>query len=505
MTASQTETETLAHRDVELVAPVQVAPVQSGPVEATPLRRRWSRRIAADLIGLGDILAVLAGFMLPAIIYNQAGGMITDWRLLAQAGMAAAVIVHMVLRLNGMYATEKMHDIPLDPGKIFLVVVLAMVGLMGLGVPHAIRDGHQWIWFSVALSACYTFLILNRAIAHPILTHMTRKGHFDERIAVFGAGQIARRVKEHLSKPEQGIHFAGVYDDRMGDDRLNPEGLEVAGRLDDLIAKARNSEIDRIIIALPQTADQRIANVARKLEALPVSLHIVTHIASDLVEDGPAHKVSAVGSVGLLDVKKKPLNDWAPVLKRGEDLVIGSLLLVAAIPLVPLIALAIKLDSAGPVMFRQRRSGLNLEPIEILKFRTMSVRAPGDEAAQATPGDSRVTRVGRILRRTSLDELPQILNVLRGEMSLVGPRPHLFEHDAQFGEMIEMYGHRHQVKPGLTGLAQVRGHRGETRTTGHVEARVNSDLQYIRNWSLGLDLQILLRTVWAVITGRNAH
>ena len=468
-------------------------------------QRQWSRQIAADLVGFADVVAVVVGFLLPAMIYKQAGGLVADWQLLTQAGIAAAAIVHMVFRLNGMYDTDKIHDLPLRPGLMFATVALTMGGLMGLGVPHAIRMGHQWIWICVALSGSFTLLLLNRSFAHPILRHLTRKGYFDERIAVFGAGQIARRVKEHLSRPEAGIHFAGVYDDRMGDDRLNPEGLAVAGRLEDLIKAARSNEIDKIVIALPQAADQRIAQVAKQLEALPVSLHIVTHISSDLVDGGPAHKVSAIGSVGLLDVKKKPLNDWAPLIKRGEDLVIGSLVFLAALPLVPLIALAIKLDSPGPVFFRQRRSGLNLQPIDILKFRTMTVSDSSDEARQASPGDSRITRVGRVLRRTSLDELPQILNVLKGEMSLVGPRPHLFEHDQQFGEMIDTYEQRHQVKPGLTGLAQVRGHRGETKTTDHVALRVNSDLQYIRSWSLGLDLQILLRTVWAVITGRNAH
>lgn len=475
------------------------------PASRTKTKMRISRKVAADLVGVADLIAVVMGFLLPAFIYSRAGGIVADWQLLLQAGFAAGIIVHMLLRFNGMYATDRMHDFPHNPGKLFVVIALTMAGLMGLGVPHAIRAGHQWIWFSVALSAGYTLLLFNRAFAHPLFGYLTRNGAFDERVAVFGAGQIARRVKEHLSAGAYGIHFAGVYDDRMGDDRLNPEGLPVSGRLDDLIKAARNDEIDKIIIALPQSADQRIESVAKKLEALPVSLHIVTHISSDLVDGGPAHNVSAVGSVGLLDVKKKPLGDWGPVLKRTEDIVFGSLILLVTLPLFPLIALAIKLESRGPVLFRQYRSGFNLRPVEIWKFRTMTVQRPEDEARQATPGDQRVTRVGRILRRTSLDELPQLLNVLRGDMSLVGPRPHLAEHDVRFGEIVETYAHRHQVKPGLTGLAQVKGFRGETRTQNCIEGRVNADLDYIRKWSVGLDLQILARTIWAVLTTRNAH
>lgn len=481
------------------------APVAERTPSKSALKRRFSRKIAADLVGVADIAAVLTAFIFPAIIYNHAGGIVSDWRLLVQGGFAAALIVHMLLRFNGMYTTDRMHDFPTRPGLLLAVVAVTLLGLLGIGVPNALRDQHQWVWLCVALSASYTFLLFNRGFANVILANLTRKGYFDERVAVFGAGQIARRVKEHLEAEPAGIYFAGLFDDRMGTDRINPEGLAVAGRLDDLIAVARNNEIDKIIIALPQSADQRISDVARKLESLPVSLHAVTHIASDLIEGGPAHAVSAVGSVGLLDVKKKPLDDWQPLLKRLEDVLVGSFLLLITLPMFPIIAAAIKLDSPGPVMFRQRRSGLNRKPVEILKFRTMSVEHAADEARQATSKDKRVTRVGRILRRTSLDELPQLINVVKGDMSLVGPRPHLAEHDERFARMVDTYAFRHQVKPGLTGLAQVSGYRGEVRTPANVVGRVNADIRYIRNWSLWLDAKILLRTVWAVATGRNAY
>jgi putative colanic acid biosysnthesis UDP-glucose lipid carrier transferase len=361
------------------------------------------------------------------------------------------------------------------------------------------------VWFSVALSATYTLVLLNRSVAHPLLAYLTSIGKFDQRIAVFGAGQIARRVHDHLSKPEVGIHFAGVYDDRIGEERLNPEGLIVTGRLEDLLKAAREDQIDKIIIALPSAADRRIADVAKKLEQLPVSVHIVTHISSDLIDEGPAHKVSSIGSVGLLDVKKKPLADWSPLIKRVEDVVIGTLLLLVSLPLFPLIALAIKLESKGPVIFSQRRRGLNQNIIKMLKFRSMTVMEDGATVQQAQHGDARVTFVGRFLRRTSLDELPQLINVLKGDMSLVGPRPHALAHDEQYGEIVESYVNRHQVKPGMTGLAQVRGFRGQTTTTDKMEARVSSDIDYIRSWSFGLDMKILILTIWAVITGRNAH
>lgn len=183
---------------------------------------------------------------------------------------------------------------------------------------------------------------------------------------------------------------------------------------------------------------------------------------------------------------------------------IGAVILAISAPLWLLIAVAIKLDSSGPVLFRQGRRGRYQTTIPMLKFRTMSVMEDGAAVRQAVRGDERITRVGRILRRTSLDELPQLFNVLKGEMSLVGPRPHALAHDEAFSRVLEAYPNRHQMRPGMTGLAQVTGHRGSTATPGSIEARVEADMAYIANWSLWLDMKILLQTVWAVAAGKNA-
>lgn len=489
------------------VEKIEPAAVAAPATEAAAKKHvtRWSRVVAADLVGLYDVFAVVAGSTVPAMIYGSAGGIVSDWLLITQTSLAAAIIVHLVLRSMGMYDTAKMHDFPRAPTSLLFALTVGLVSTFGIGLPSALRHGHALIWLATWLSASFTLILLFRAIAHMVLKRMTAAGYFDQRIAVFGAGQIARRVHDHLANPKLGIQFVGVFDDRIGEDRINPEGLTVAGRLDDLINAARSEGIDQIVIALPQSADRRIAAVAKKLEQLPVSVHIVTHIASDLVDEGPAHKVSNIGSVGMLDVKKKALADWGPFVKRIEDITIGSLLAVVAALLTPFIALAIKLDSKGPVFFRQRRRGLNQKIIDVVKFRTMHVLEDGDDVKQAKPDDARVTRVGRFLRRTSLDELPQLWNVLKGEMSLVGPRPHALVHDEQFGEILETYANRHEVKPGITGLAQVSGLRGETVTPGSVEARVNADIAYIKTWSLGLDLKILAQTLWAMLTGKNAH
>ncbi|MCB1483976.1 MAG: exopolysaccharide biosynthesis polyprenyl glycosylphosphotransferase [Hyphomicrobiaceae bacterium] len=198
------------------------------------------------------------------------------------------------------------------------------------------------------------------------------------------------------------------------------------------------------------------------------------------------------------------MSGWSPIVKRIEDIVIGSLMLAVSLPLWPLIALAIKIESPGPAIFAQRRRGRFMREFRMLKFRSMRVLEDGSAVRQATPGDARITRVGRILRRTSLDELPQLLNVLRGEMSLVGPRPHALVHDEEFSRLLELYPDRHQMKPGMTGLAQVTGLRGSTAKPGSIEARVEADLAYIKNWSVALDLGILRRTIAAMIAGTNA-
>ena len=468
-------------------------------------KQSWSRQVAADIVGLIDAVAIAASAMLPATIYAYGADLDIVWTRVLQNGLLCGIVACFLLRSWGMYDTTKMNEFPIRPRRLFAALVLSLTTVHGLGLPFKAEAGHIWIWYAVWLSASFSLILWLRMIARGVLSTLTAAGRFDTCVAVFGAGIIARRVHDHLLDPKLGLRFVGVYDDRKDQDRLNPEGLVVDGRLEDLIEAGRAGKIDQIIIALPQAADRRVADIAKKLEQLPISLHVVTHIASDLVDVTPGHSVSSLGPVGLLDVKSTPLADWAPLLKKVEDYGLGSILLVIAAPILLLCSIAIKLDSPGPVLFRQRRRGLNQKVIEVLKFRTMNVMEDGAEVRQATADDKRVTRVGRFLRRTSLDELPQLINVLKGEMSLVGPRPHALVHDEHWGEMLERYANRHQVKPGITGFAQVMGWRGETETTEKMKSRVEHDLAYIANWSLGRDLRILIQTVRAVVRGNNAN
>ena len=486
------------------IGPFATTPKKAGE-QKTSHTKRWSRRVAADIVAMFDSIAVVLGALVPATIYGTYSIGVTNWPLFIQSAIAAAIITHLCLRAWNMFDTAKMHDFPQQPARLFAGLGIGICGVAGFGLPHAIQGVHLLVWSATWLSASFFLIVISRATVNVVLAQFTAAGRFHQRVAVFGAGEIARRVRTYLSNPELSITLAGIYDDREDEDRLDGTGQHVSGNLKDLIAAAQSEEIDQIIVALPQNAENRITEITRQLAYLPVDVHAVTHIASDLLSNGVQHTVSNLGPVGLLGVKAKPLSDWAPLVKKLEDRILGTAILLISLPLFPLIALAIKLDSSGPVFFKQRRCGLKKHEFEVIKFRTMTVLENGAHVEQAKKGDTRVTRVGRILRRTSLDELPQLINVLKGEMSLVGPRPHALVHDEKFSEMLEQYANRHQVKPGITGLAQVQGYRGATPTPCKVEARVAADMDYIRNWSLSLDLKILVRTVRAVIKGENAH
>lgn len=457
-----------------------------------------------DIVTLMDTACVILGCVATAWILTETGNLPVHWRVVFQSAIVAAILTGVGLRSLGHYDEGRIARLPVAPLSLLAVCTIAIFTVFGLSHSNWMSDARLWSWTAAAITASVGLLVASRLVLGRCLSRLAAAGRFDQRIAVFGAGAVARRVRKHLESGTGNITFAGAFDDRAANDPRNG-GHTPDGRLADLVYAARAGHIDQIVIALPPSAEQRVAQVARQLEHLPVSLHIVTHIASDILPGTATHKVSSLGPVGVIDVKRKALADWAPIVKQAEDYILGAVLLVVVAPLLLAIAIAIKLDSPGPVLFIQRRRGLNHRVINVLKFRTMSVLEDGAEVRQAGVGDPRVTRVGRFLRRSSLDELPQLVNVLKGEMSLVGPRPHALVHDERFSEILEEYANRHQVKPGMTGLAQVRGHRGETSTTAKIRDRVEADIEYIKTWSLKLDLAIMAGTFKAVLKPQNAH
>ena len=476
-----------------------------GPGAVTS-RTRWSRRVAIDIVAGIDTLSLLAGQALGTVLHRGAYGFAGNHIYAAMELCLISVAVgHFVLRQLGQYEESRIPRVSISIVELLLVLFLIFATVQSVAFTLGAAQAFPRGWPPVSLAIGGSILVVMRMAVSRFLAPYAVAGMFDANLAVYGAGSIARRVVDHIAMGGTGLHLAGVFDDRGDSARLDAQGVLVIGGLAELIEAGRADHIDEIIIALPQSADRRIADIAKRLEQLPVRIRICTHIASDLVDAGlTRNKVSNIGPVGLLDVKAKPLADWAPFTKRLEDIFVGVPALLAFAPLMLLIAIAIKLDSSGPVLFRQKRGGLNHRKFEVLKFRSMRVMGECAAVTQATRRDPRVTRIGRLLRRSSLDELPQLINVVFGEMSLVGPRPHALVHDEQYGAMLERYANRHQVKPGLTGWAQVNGYRGETQATDDMRRRVEFDLAYIDNWSLLFDLRILAITPFYGFAGKNA-
>jgi Undecaprenyl-phosphate glucose phosphotransferase len=363
---------------------------------------------------------------------------------------------------------------------------------------------HQWLqaWFATFL----VFILFSRFAAALQFRLWRSQGRLRNVVAVVGAGPIGQALLRRLNGVSgTEVEIVGVYDDRLSRLPTRCMGHPILGNVDALIGDLRTRRIDTVIVALPLAADRRVAEIMGKLRHAPVDVALCGDMMG--LRLGTIQPCQ-VGGVGLIAALPRPLAGWSGVVKSIEDRVLAGLILLAISPLMLTIALAIRLDSPGPVFFRQKRYGYNNRLIGVYKFRTMHHHAADTNAEQLTRrNDPRVTRIGAFLRRTSLDELPQFINVLRGEMSVVGPRPHALAAKAGgllYPEAVKDYHARHRVKPGITGWAQVNGWRGETETVEQIEKRVEHDLHYIDNWSLALDLRIVLRTILGGFTGRNA-
>ncbi|HTK13301.1 MAG TPA: undecaprenyl-phosphate glucose phosphotransferase [Xanthobacteraceae bacterium] len=341
------------------------------------------------------------------------------------------------------------------------------------------------------------------------IKHWADEGRLTRRTVVVGGGPLGESlVREFASHPESDVRIIGLFDDR-GSERSPDDvaGQRKLGTVDDLVEFARRTRVDLVLFSLPITAETRILQMLKKLWVLPVDIRLSAHI--NKLRFRP-RSYSYVGGVPVLDVFDRPIADWDVVMKWLFDRIVGTGLLIMLSPVLLIVALAVKFDSRGPILFRQKRYGFNNELIEIFKFRSMHTDMTDATASRlVTKDDPRVTRVGRFIRKTSLDELPQLINVVfKGNLSLVGPRPHAVNAKAEqrlYDEAVDGYFARHRVKPGITGWAQINGWRGETDTSEKIQMRVEHDLYYIENWSLAFDIYILARTPLALLKTENAY
>ncbi|MDP6631321.1 MAG: undecaprenyl-phosphate glucose phosphotransferase [Kiritimatiellia bacterium] len=345
-------------------------------------------------------------------------------------------------------------------------------------------------------------LSLLRMIVRSALQSLRAMGHNSRTVAVVGVTETTSRVCHTIeTTPEMGLNLVGVFaDDCPVSDR--DSGLDIQGDIASLISRAHAGEIDAVYVGLSLSETEAIDRLVRELSDTTADLHIVPSFAAFDLFRAP---VSLLGDLPTLNIFDAPLSGVDGAFKRAEDIVLAVLaLLLAALPMA-VIAVLVKRTSHGPILFKQRRYGIGGNEIQVWKFRTMSVCEDGAEIRQASKTDCRVTPLGAYLRKTSLDELPQLFNVLRGHMSLVGPRPHAVAHNEEYRKLIQGYMLRHKVKPGITGLAQIRGFRGVTDTLEKMQERVDCDLEYIRNWSILLDFKILCLTLFVGFNHKNAY
>jgi Undecaprenyl-phosphate glucose phosphotransferase len=390
-------------------------------------------------------------------------------------------------------------------GAAWTIVFLLAMGIVFFA---KLQDEFSRVWLAGTYLIGLAALVGFRMALSSLVRHWSREGRLERRSVVVGGGEAGETLINAIqAQADSDVHIVGVFDDRS-DDRspMTLAGRQKLGTVSDLVEFARRTRVDLVIFSLPISAESRILQMLKKLWVLPVDIRLAAH--SNKLRFRP-RSYSYIGNVPVLDVFDKPITDWDVVMKWLFDKIVGSLMLLAASPVMLLAAVAVKLDSPGPVFFKQKRYGFNNELIDVFKFRSLYADKCDATASKLVKrGDPRVTRVGAFLRKTSIDELPQLINVVfKGDLSLVGPRPHAIHAKAEnrlYDEAVDGYFARHRVKPGITGWAQINGWRGDTDTNEKIQRRIEHDLYYIENWSLPFDLYILARTPFALLNTESA-
>ena len=461
--------------------------------ERSPLFRFTSYRTVGFLIALTDLLLIVTASVIAGIGYHAlALGSIGDVREFVAIGIDSGLLFILAIQPTGCYRAANVGSSGKHLRETIVVWLLAL--LIVMASLFLLKTGES---FSRASIVLFGFLGLSLLLSSRVLV-ARRLGDALARGTLQGRRAIL--IGDHVELADtSAFHLLQKYGSReigrfqlppgaAGDDLPTKGDLDV---LDDAIDSARVNQAEIILLALRWTDILRRDLVRERLQVLPLPVFLLPdHFVGSILSLPRRELGSQIG----IELQRAPLSDTELVAKRAFDLVAATAALAALLPLLALVSVAIKLSSPGPVIFRQRRYGFNRREFMIYKFRTMNVQEDGDSIRQACRNDARVTRLGRMLRATSIDELPQLLNVLRGDMSLVGPRPHACAHDNEYGELIAHYAFRHHIKPGITGWAQINGFRGETAHLNLMKRRVDLDLWYINNWSFWLDLKIIART-----------
>jgi Undecaprenyl-phosphate glucose phosphotransferase len=472
------------------------------------VRRAYSPIVISGAVRLADFvllsfvgIALYLGYVVPLSGFH--------WEYVAAiVGMTATAVV--------CFQAADIYEVQVFRGQLRqmtgMISSWAFVFLLFIGASFFAKLGGEVsrLWLSAFFCMGLAALIGERLFLRAMVRGWAREGRLDRRTIIVGSDQNGEQLIEALNvQDDSDIDILGAFDDRNDARALETcAGSPKLGKVDDIVEFARRTRVDLVLFALPISAETRILEMLKKLWVLPVDIRLSAH--TNKLRFRP-RSYSYLGKVPTLDVFEAPITDWDLVMKWLFDHIGGALILLLALPVMALVALAIRLDSPGPVLFRQKRFGFNNERIDVFKFRSLYHHQADPTAAKVvTKNDPRVTRVGRFIRKTSLDELPQLFNVVfKGNLSLVGPRPHAVQGKLQsrlFDEAVDGYFARHRVKPGITGWAQINGWRGEVDSEEKIQKRVEFDLYYIENWAVLFDLYILLKTPLALMTkNENAY
>jgi putative colanic acid biosynthesis UDP-glucose lipid carrier transferase len=453
---------------------------------------------------LTDTIAIIGSLLLLGM-----HGPVLSGEDLWLAAILAVIVYYIAAEVTGLFRSwhgataERELGCTLLTWGLTVPILLAIgfwTGSIGAGRGELSRGGLlRWLLLAPAMMAA------GRIGYRTALRLVRRRGWNSRGFAIVGANELGFQLARNIEiSPEMGLKLVGFFDDRPPERRATIPGDvgNCVGNLDDLLAHASDGRVHMIYITLPLRAEQRIKSVLARLADTTASVYVVPDF---FVFELLHSRWTNIGGLPAVSIFETPLYGVGGAVKRVLDMALASVfLIVAGLPMLA-IAVSIKFTSRGPVFFKQKRYGLDGRPIDVWKFRTMKVCESGSAVVQATKSDPRITPLGSFLRRSSLDELPQLFNVIEGNMSLVGPRPHANVHNELYRKQIQGYMLRHKVKPGITGLAQVNGWRGETDTLDKMQKRVECDHQYIRDWSPWLDMKILMRTIAAVLTRQNAY
>lgn len=460
--------------------------------------KQFSAPVIAGLLRGADLVAVaLAGVLAYYIRFGTFELKSYDTLVLVLVTLLAAN----VFQAFKLYEFPRLVSDPVDSKRILLALITVAFVALFLGYVTKMTATFSRIWIGLWAVSAIVGVFAVRFNFRFQLGRLQAKGWLTRRIVLVGAGPQGQRVAQHLAEgATPGITLVGIFDDRRSRVPSTIAGQRIKGGVDTLLKFIRRERVDEVIVALPWTAEDRLLEIMRKLRTAPVDVRLCPE---GVAFQFGSRSFSDLNGLSVLNIYDRPLSSWRRVVKNVEDRVLATIILIFMMPLLVGVAIAIKFDSRGPVFFRQRRYGFNNELISVWKFRTLRHEATDwHDDKQVTRDDPRVTRLGAFLRKTSIDELPQFLNVIKGDMSIVGPRPHALKSKAGgrvFEEAVAEYFARHRVKPGITGWAQVHGLRGETDTVEKLEKRLQYDLYYIDSWSLWLDLKIIAMTPFSLV------